>query len=438
MAEATAAASPRPPASLWRHRDFLKLWTADTVSQFGSQVSALAIPFVAIVVLQASALQIGVLQAVQTLPFLLIGLPAGVWVDRLRRRPLLIVGDLGRALALGWIPLAHVLNVLAIWQLYVVGFVVGVLTVFFDVAYQSYLPALVDRDQLIDGNAKLQISASGAQVAGPPIAGIVIGALTAPIAVLLDALSFLGSALFIFGIRRHEPPPEVRLDAAGKRTSLLADMREGLRFVLGHPLLRSIAGSTSTSNLFSSMGFAVLLLYLVRELGMSPELIGLVFGVGSVGFLLGALFPQRIQRIFGLGPTIVGSIFLGGIAFLLVPLAPRAAPIPFLVVAQLGIGISQVVYNVSQVSLRQAIAPDRLQGRMNATMRFLVWGTLPIGAAIGGYLGGTIGLRETLFVGAIGSAFAFLFVLLSPVRKLRSIPEAIAQFAPVEAPSTQV
>jgi MFS family permease len=413
------------PASLWRHRDFLKLWTADTVSQFGSQISFLAIPFVAIKVLEATPFQIGILNAVNTLPFLLIGLPAGVWVDRMRRRPVLIVGDLGRALVLGWVPIAHVLGILAIWQLYVVGFLMGILTVFFDVAYQSYLPALVERSQLIDGNAKLQISASGAQVAGPPIAGIVIGALTAPIAVLLDALSFLGSAIFIFAIRRHEPAPEKRLDAAGKRTSMLSEMREGLGYVLGHRLLRNIAGATGTSNLFGTMGFTVLLLYLVRELGMSAEVIGLVFGVGSVGFLVGALLPARIQRLIGLGPTIVASIFLGGVSFLLIPLAPRDAAIPFLIVAQLGGGISQVVYNVSQVSLRQAITPDRLQGRMNATMRFLVWGTIPIGSVIGGYLGGTIGLHETLYVGAIGSALAFLFVLLSPVRSLRTIPDAV-------------
>jgi MFS family permease len=414
----------QPPPSLWRHRDFLKLWTADTVSQFGSSISGLAIPFVAIVVLQASALQVGLLQALDTLPFLLISLPAGVWVDRLRRRPLLILGDLGRAVALAWIPLAHILGVLAMWQLYVVGLVVGGLTVFFDVAYQSYLPALVDRDQLVDGNAKLQISASAAEVAGPPVAGLLIGALTAPIAVLLDAISFLGSALFIFGIRRHEPEPEQERELDGTRAGMLAEMRDGLRYVLSHRLLRNIAACTGSSNLFGSMAWAVLLLYLVRQLGMGAESIGIVFGVGSVGFLLGALLPARIQRLIGLGPTIIVSALVGGGALLLVPLAPAASPIPFLLAAQLLIGIGQVVYNVSQVSLRQAITPDRMQGRMNATMRFLVWGTMPIGAVIGGYLGGAIGLRETLFVGAIGEALSFLFVLFSPVRSLRSMPDA--------------
>jgi len=415
--------SPPPSPSLWRHRDFLKLWTAETVSQFGSQVSALAIPLVAIVVLQATAFQMGILQALGNVAFLLIGLPAGVWVDRLRRRPILIVGDLGRALALAWIPLAHVLGVLAIWQLYVVALVVGVLTVFFDVAYQSYLPALVEREQLVDGNAKLQISEAGAAVAGPPLAGLLIGALTAPIAIVLDALSFVGSALFIFAIRRHEPAPEVKRDAEGRRTGMLVEMREGLGYVLGHRLLRNIAACTSTGNLFGSMAWTVVLLYLVRELHMGAELIGLIFGVGSVGFLVGALLPARIQRRIGLGPTIVVSSLIGGAGLLLVPLAPPDSPIPFLIAAQLLVGMGNVVYNVSQVSLRQAITPDRLQGRMNATMRFLVWGTLPIGALIGGYLGGAIGLRETLFVGAGGEALAFLFVLFSPVRALRTIPD---------------
>jgi predicted MFS family arabinose efflux permease len=257
------------------------------------------------------------------------------------------------------------------------------------------------------------------------LAGVLIGVLTAPVAVLLDALSFLGSAIFIFAIRRHEPAPEAERDAEGKRAGMLPEMREGLSYVLGHRLLRNIAACTGISNLFGTMAYAVLLLYLVRQLGMSAALIGIVFGVGSVGFLLGALLPARIQRLIGLGPTIILSALIDGAALLLVPLAPPASPIPFLVAAQLLIGLSQVVYNVSQVSLRQAITPDRMQGRMNATMRFLVWGTMPIGATIGGYLGGAVGLRETLFVGAIGSALAFLFVLFSPLRSLRTVADAV-------------
>ena len=420
----TAESRPIPsaPASLWRHADFMKLWTAETVSQFGTQITGLALPLTAIVVLTATPFQVGLLNAMDTLPFLLVGLPAGVWVDRMRRRPVLIVGDLGRALLLASIPVAFVLGVLSMVQLYAIGLSVGVLTVFFDVAYQSYLPALVDRDRLVDGNAKLEISRSAAAVAGPPLSGGLIGLLSAPVAIFLDALSFLGSAIFLFAIRKPESAPAPQVDQAGDRVGMLRSIREGLAYVGRHRLLRSIAACTGVGNLFGAMAWAVLMVYLVRELGLTPAAIGLIFGIGSIGFLVGALLPDRIQRRIGLGLAIVLSALIGGLALFLVPLAPAAMPVPFLIAAQLMLGIGQVVYNVSQVSLRQAITPDGMLGRMNATMRFLVWGTMPIGAVIGGALGGAIGLRETLFVGAIGSTLAFLFVALSPVRSLRSIP----------------
>ena len=412
-------------ASLWRQADFLKLWTAETISVFGSQITGLAMPLTAILVLSATPFQVGLLNAMDTLPFLLVGLPAGVWVDRLRRRPILIVADLGRTILLASIPVAFVLGVLSMPQLYAVGLAVGILTVFFDVAYQSYLPALVDRDRLVDGNAKLEISRSAAAVAGPPVGGGLIGLLGAPIAIALDASSFLVSALGILAIRRREPAPEPHLDAAGERVGMARSIREGLAYVGRHRLLRSIAACTGTANLFGAMAWSVLMLYAVQVLGLTPGTIGLVLGVGSVGFLVGAFLPDRVQRRVGLGPAIVGSALLGGLAVLLVPLAPIAMPLPFLIASQFLVGIGQVVYNVSQVSLRQAITPDAMLGRMNATMRFVVWGTMPVGALVGGILGGTIGLRETLLVGAIGESLAVLFVALSPVRTLRTIPEAV-------------
>jgi predicted MFS family arabinose efflux permease len=295
----------------------------------------------------------------------------------------------------------------------------------FDVAYQSYLPALVDRDRLVDGNAKLEISRSAAAVAGPPVGGALVGLLTAPVAIFLDALSFLASAVFLAFIRKPEPAPEPHLDEAGERVGMGRSIREGLAYVGRHRLLRSIAACTGTANLFGAIGWSVLVLYAVDVLGLSPGTIGLVFGVGSIGFLVGALLPDRIQRRIGLGPAIVVSAFVAGLAMFLVPLAPQAAPLPFLFAAQVLVGMGQVVYNVSQVSLRQAITPDAMLGRMNATMRFVVWGTMPLGALIGGILGGAIGLRETLFVAAIGETFAFLFVLFSPVRSLRTIEEAM-------------
>ena len=377
--------------------------------------------------LEANAFEIGLLNAADTLPFLIVGLPAGVWIDRLRRRPILIVGDLGRAVLLASIPVAYVVGVLSILQLYVVGFMVGVLTVFFDVAYQSYLPALVERERLVDGNAKLEISRSAAAVAGPPVGGALVGILTAPIAIFLDALSFLASAAFLFAIRKPESVPEPHLDETGERVGMVRSIREGLAYVATHRLLRSIAACTAVGNLFGNLAFAVLILYLVRELGLTPGTIGLVFGIGSFGFLIGALLPERVQRRVGLGPTIVVSAALDGLALFLIPLAPPAMPIPFLIASGFIVGVGQVVYNVSQVSLRQAITPDNMLGRMNATMRFIVFGTIPVGAVIGGALGGTIGLRETLFVGAIGATLAFLFVALSPVRSLRTIADAMPE-----------
>src|ERR671931_2484054 len=254
----------RSRRSLWRDADFMRLWTAESVSRRGSQVSLLALPLVAITVLHASTFEGGLLSTAEFAPFILVGLPAGVWVDRLRRRPVLIAGDLGRALALASIPVAYWLDVLSIGQLYAVGFVTGVLTVFFDVAYQSYLPSLVEPEQLIEGNAKLEISNSGASIAGPGLAGGLIQLVTAPLAVLADAISFLASAVFVGAIRRREPPPAGDQDRARARGGMRREIAEGLRYVLGHRLLRWIAVTTASANLFSSMITAILVLYLVR------------------------------------------------------------------------------------------------------------------------------------------------------------------------------
>jgi len=430
----TAGASSRSP-SLWRQRDFLKLWSAETVSQFGSQVSMLVIPLVAILVLDAGAFQVGLLATIEFLPFILFTLPAGVWVDRLRRRPILIAGDLGRAVVLATIPLAYAFDVLTIPQLYVVGFTAGTFTVFFDVAYQSYLPSLVERDQIVEGNSKLQVSVSAATIAGPGIAGVIVSLVSAPFAILVDALSFVGSALFIFAIRRHEQEPNHAAAATGApREGMRREIAVGLRFVVGHPYLRSIAACTGLANLFMNIAFAIYLLYAIRVLGLSAGVIGIVFGIGNVGALLGALGASWAAIRFGVGRAIVWSAFLGGPALLLLAIAPTDAPVPFLVASGILVGISAMVYNINQVSLRQAITPEAMQGRMNATMRFIVWGTIPIGNLAGGTLGATIGLRETIWVGAIGSCLSFLPVALSPLRRLQTIP-AYGSAGPPEAPA---
>ena len=424
----------QPPSSsipLVRHPDFLRLWSAETVSQLGSQVSQLAIPFVALDVLNASTLEIALLNVVEMLPFLLVGLVAGVWVDRLRRRPILIAGDFGRAALLATIPLAYVLNVLTIIQLYLVGALVGVLTVFFDVAYQSYLPSLVDRDQLQEGNAKLEISRAGAQVVGPGLAGVLIGIVRAPFAVALDALSFLGSGLFIWSIRRPERQPGRGAGDGSLRPGFRAEMAEGLRWVVGSPYLRNIAMCTASSNLFSSIAFAVTLVFAVREMGMNAAEIGAGFSIGSLGALLGAVIANRVAGRLGVGPTIVLFSAIGGPPVVLFALAPVGTSQAILIglvalVAFFG-GLASVVYNVAQVSFRQAITPTRLQGRMNATMRWIVWGTMPIGGIIGGLMGTFAGVRATILVGGIGASLVFLPVLFSPVRGIRTMPEPVEE-----------
>jgi MFS family permease len=421
-AASNAAAPPR--RSLIHHPDFRKLWSAETISQFGTQVSTLAVPLVAILILKASTFEVALLGTIEFLPFILFTLPAGVWVDRLRRRPLLILGDLVRAISLASIPIAFELNVLTIWQLYAVGFINGIATVFFDVAYQSYLPALVDRDQLVEGNSKLEVSRSGAQILGPGISGVLIGWITAPVAIILDSLSYVASAFFVLLIRRHEPAPERHTDEHGRpRGGMRKETMEGLRYVLTHPFLRSIAACTSSANLVGQFIFAILLVYLVRTLGLTPEVIGLIFSVGAIGFLLGALLANRVAGWLGVGRTIVLSALLFGPPNLLIGLAPAGNAVPFIIVAMLLSGFANVVYNINQVSLRQAITPERMQGRMNATMRFLVWGTIPIGTVIGGALGTAIGLRETILLGGVLSSIPFVFVLFSPVRGIQKMPE---------------
>src|SRR6478672_11960522 len=402
----SAAPLPVPPATgrsrlgLLGQADFRRLWIAETISQFGTQVSLLAVPLVAISLLQANPFQVALLGTIEFLPFILFSLPAGAWVDRLRRRPILIVGDIGRALLLASIPVAYALDVLTIWQLYVVGFAAGTLTVFFDVAYQSYLPSLVDRDQLVEGNSKLQTTVSAAQIGGPGLAGVLIGVLTAPYAVALDAASFVISTLFMIPIRAQETLPE-RVEGAPK-PKMLPELKEGVAYVVRHPHLKWIAMCTGSSNFFGQVAFSIGLLYMARTLHISSFWAGVVFAGFGVGSIVGALLTTRFQKAVGVGnaiwiPAVLFS--LGGLAF---PLAPKSFPIPVLIVGTLAFGVGGMAYNITQVSLRQAITPERIQGRMNATMRWIVWGTIPLGALAGGAIATAYSLRAALWVGAIG------------------------------------
>ena len=410
---------------LWREPDFLKLWCAETVSHFGTQVSHLAVPLVAVLLLEVSPFEFALLGTLEFLPFVLFSLPAGVWVDRLRRRPILILADVVRGISLASIPIAYVAGALTIWQLYVVGFINGVMTVFFDIAYQSYLPSLVEREQINDGNAKLETSRSVAQIAGPGFAGALIAAITAPIAIVVDSLSFAGSAFFVWLIRKRESTLETQAGRQGSDRNMRAEIAEGLRYVLGHRYLKNIAACTAIGNFFAGVTFSITLLYLAREIGLSPQVIGIVLAVGNLGSLAGAVLANRIARTLGVGRTILLGAILMGPPLLLVPLAPREpGQLTVFMIAASGfiLGFAAVVYNINQVSLRQALTPERMQGRMNATMRFIVWGTIPLGQMLGGATASMFGTSVALWLGAIGVVFSFLPILLSDVPSIREMP----------------
>jgi MFS family permease len=405
--------------TLLRHADFRRLWAADALSQTGTQVTVIALPLLLIKVLDAGPFEVGLLTTCEFLAFLVVGLPAGVWVDRLRRRNVLMVADLVRGLLYGSLPLAWAFDVLTLLQVYLVALVAGVCTVFFDVAYQSYLPHLVGRDNLVEGNAKLQGTQSVAQVAGPTLGGVLVQALTAPYAIVVDAASFLWSAVWIGSIRSREARPERAPDR-----NLGREMKEGLAFVVRHPLLRVITATTGTSNLFNNVAMTAFIVLLAgqNQLNLSAGTIGLVFSASAVGGLLGAMIARRFAGWVGQGPALWISIAAEVVSTVPLPFVQRGWLLGLVMLASVVTGVTIVVYNVTQVSFRQLLCPERLLGRMNATIRFAVWGTIPIGSLVGGILGATIGLRPTLWVAVAGSSLAILPVFFSPLRWMRELP----------------
>jgi len=426
------------PTSLWHHPNFLKLWTSDTISQFGTQFSAYAIPFTALLI-TSDPLAFSILTVSAFISFPLFALFIGVYVDRRRRQRIMVVANVGRGISLGLIPLAAVTGTLTragMPLLYIVSFMVGLLTVFFDISYQAILPSLVERSQLVEGNSKLEWSRSGAQVVGPGMAGLVVQAVFPPLAIAIDATSYIASASVLSRINRNEiiKPPV---------TGVWHDLKEGLAIVLKDKRLRSIAGSTATSNFFTNAIFAILILYLVRQLGYTAAVIGTIFFIGGLGAFAGIALSSRLARMFGVGPAIIAAMIVGGLGAIPYALVNPSLSTPIFIansIPLLGtfrldlnalilmaggfvVSIGVVVYNINQVSLRQSIVPRNIQGRMNATMRWIVWGTIPVGALAGGVLGEVFGLREAIAIAVVGGIFAFLWVFLSPVRSLREIPE---------------
>lgn len=406
---------------LWRNTDFLKLWAGETISLFGSQITQLALPLVAVATLNASPFQMGMLSAAGTVPILLLSLLVGTWVDRQRRRHLLLLTDLGRALVLSSIPVAAMLNTLTMPVLYSVALLVGALSVVFDTAYQAYLPSLVQRDELVEGNGKFAISTSVAQVAGPATAGLLVTLFSAPRAIVLDAVSFVVSAICVLRIRRPEPP-----HVQHEHHPFLQDVRIGLQFVVQHPLLRTLVLATGLSNIASGAIFALQIVFMTRTLALSPITIGAILAVSGPSALLGALVVSKIVRPLGIGRTIVcgSALFTVGDVCLALAAGPPLLRVALLVLAQALIGVGSPLYNVTVISLRQTLTPDRLLGRVTASARMVAVGTLPLGALLGGTLGDRVGLRPTLLIAALWMLVPLGILARSAVGVLHEPPVA--------------
>jgi len=407
---------PGVPAVPGRDRGFGYLWFGQTVAELGSQVGIVAIPLLAAATLHVSAWEMGLLVAVETLPALLISLPAGVFVDRHSRRKILIAADVGRAAALLCIPAAWLVGALSLPVLFAVALVVGGLTIVFDVAYQSYVPELLAGDELASGNQRLEMSASGAQVAGPGAGGVLVATLGAAGAILLDGVAYLVSAISI--ARTHAVRSAPAEGEGARRSSMWAAVAEGLRVVLADRALRDLAASTATFNLASAMILAVFVLFATRELGLSAGEFGLLYGLANVGFVLGAFVSGRLSRRLGLGPAMFLAGCLGALATVLLPLSIGPLAIVVLFAGRFAGAVATPVYNVALLTYVQSVAPAGLLGRVNATFRFIDWGTVPLGALLGGALGSQFGLRATLVVAAVLGVGRLGFLVGSPARRV--------------------
>jgi predicted MFS family arabinose efflux permease len=400
--------------ALNQNRDFLKLWTAQTVSYFGSMFGALGLT--ALVFLDATPAEMGVLGMAQGLPVLLFALVAGVYIDRLPRRPVLIVADVGRFAVLLTVPAAAALDGLGMGQLYAVAFVAGTLELAFNLAYRSYLPALVSRHQLLPANSRLAATESVAETGSPALGGFVVQVAGGPVAVLLDAFTFLWSGLFVAAIRKPEPT------AAREQRSIAAESREGIAAVRRSPVLRALTGAKGTTSFFGNFIGALYGVFLINELGLSPLAMGITIGAGGLGSVFGAWLIGPLSRRIGFGMTML--ISSGGFYAWLIPLAggPKEVAFAMIVVAQLCGDPFWMMYEIGSVSLRQAVTSDEMLGRVSSTMHLVEAGLAPVGALTAGLLAEAIGVRETLAIAAAGVSAATIWVLLSPIPKLREPP----------------
>lgn len=404
--------------SLIRHHDFRLLWATQGLGQLGTHFSRIGLPLVAIIALNATAFQAGLLAMFQTVAFLVVGLPAGAWVDRRRKRPIMIAANLGRGLLLGWVPVASYVGVLSLNQLYVVALGVSVGTLLFETSYVSYLPMLLEREQLVEGNAKLESTRSVAQVGGPTLGGYLVQWLGAPLAVLTVAGGYLTSVVVLSRIRMREAIPE-----RGAQRDLIGEIRRGLSFVFKQPSLRALAVSGALFNLGVFVTGTAVVVLLAEQLKISAGTVGLWFAIGGLGGLAGAFVVRRVTERIGQGPAVWGGMVVAGVAGLIVPLAEADWRLWLAGVGNALVSTGLVINNVNSMAIRQQLCPQELQGRMNASIRFLIFGAMPIGSFLGGFLGDRIGVRETLWVGAVLSLIAVLPVYFSPLRTMREQPK---------------
>ncbi|MBM9504391.1 MFS transporter [Actinacidiphila acididurans] len=416
-------------ASIWRNREFLLLWVSQTVSEMGSQVTVLALPLVAVVLLDASAFQVGLLAAAETSAYLLVALPAGAVVDRVVRRRLMIGCDLAQFLVIGSVPVAHALGVLTLAQLYAVALISSVLSVFFQVAYQAYLPVVLEHGQLMDGNGKLAASRSVAQIAGPSTGAALVTLVGAAGAMAADAVSFVSSAGLLTAIRSREPRPD-RAEA-GRRPRMTAQIREGLAYVLRDPILRNSVGFNGTANFFVIMVETLGTVFLVRTLHLRPGLVGLLLALGAVGGLAGGLAAQYLARKVGSARISWIAMTLLSLPGLLIPAAEPGWTVLLFAFGWISWTFSSTVAGISLTSYRQAACPPDMLGRVGAAARWINWGTLPLGSLAGGGLATLLGIRTTLWIAVAGGCCAGLWLFFSPLRGMRDIP--LAQVGPVAA-----
>ncbi len=425
---------------IWRRPDFFKLWVGQSVSVFGTLVSKVALPMAAVLLLHAEPAQIALLSAATVAPGLALGLFAGAIVDRLRRRPVMIVADIGRALALGSVPLAALLGRLTFAHLVVVALLVSALTVFFDSAYPAYLPSLLPRNELAQGNSAISASFSVAEVAGFGVAGALTQALTAPVAIGVDALTYIVSALTLGLIRQPERSPRASVETleehdegqidqgetqspaiqAHRPRQLLREIAEGIRVALGEPLPRALIGSASISTLGGALIDVVLLLFMLDELHIAPALVGIIWGVGGATSFAGALLAQWALRRWGTGRMLIASLWIARAFTFLIPVAggPLWLAVVLLAGQQLG-DAAYTIYDITQTSVLQATIPSHLLGRLYATLNVAIGIATLAGLALGAALGQRIGLRLTLFVAAGLMALAPVLITLSPARRLK-------------------